>query len=213
MKRLNFLTFGFCLLLSMLHISSFAADVVADELDSVGWLAPEAFEKVSACMPSVSESAFKKMIQDSDNATTVMRPAVGAQANKSYLIVGRKQVICIKTSSHGKALLPVSAFENTVTFPGVPPQEAKKMWVDISQQLSKSGVATTLVVLGNGNAIQLSYLLAHDLPLQFYYADSFLKKGEYLDSDYKSVYRSLDESGSSIVARGNGEHVKYIGAK
>ena len=178
--------------------------------DSVDAGTSESFQFAKACMPSVTESSFNQMARDAlANKTITTRPENKTQP---YLVVTGARVICVKMSDRKYPLLPLTVFDETITFPNMAADEQRKLRTDLSRQIATNGFATALVVNDLGNANQVVYMLASEMPVKFYYHVNFLKKGEFKESDYSSVYKAT--GGTSVTVRGEPkEHVKMFFSK
>ncbi len=166
--------------------------------DSIDVGSSEAFQFAKTCMPSVTEASFGRMVRDAlTNKTSVTRPVDKTQP---YLVVSGARAFCVKMSDRKYPILPLTAFDETVSFPGMTADEQRSFRIDLSRQIAANGFATALVVNEIGNAVQVVYMLASEMPVKFYYHTNFMKKGEFKESDFPSVYRAV--GGMNTTARG-----------
>jgi hypothetical protein len=102
--------------------------------------------------------------------------------------------------------MPLVAFDDTITFE-MAQEEIRRLRTDLSRQLATVGFASALVVNDKGNAYQVAYIFNADKPTRLYYHAGFLKKGEFNESQFSSVYRATGNM--SFTARGqSGESYK-----
>jgi len=179
--------------------------------ESVDVDSSSAFQFAKACVPSLDEPSFNRMVRDSlaNRSTMTNRPENKTQP---YLVVSGARAICVKMSDRKYPILPFTVFDGTISFANMAGDEERKLHIDLAKQIAANGFATALVVNDAGNAFQVVYLLAGEMPIRFYYHANFLKKGEFTESSFASVYRS--PGGMSITARGESrEHTKMFFSK
>lgn len=179
--------------------TSYAQEDIPNEFSAMAVDAPDSYEFVKACVPWVTEQSYNDSIQQAgDHAIVMTWPNVKA---KPFLAVTKDKVFCVRRSGQGNPLLPVSVFDETVDFPEMSKDDVKRFRTDLSKQLAKGGSAMSLVVLNDsGNAYQIAFLFDSDRPSRLYYHVGFLKKGEFDEQKFSSVYRT---SGSmSLTGRG-----------
>ena len=175
-----------------------AQEAIPADFSSVAVDAPSSYDFVKECTPSISESSFNKMIREAaDRITVINRPA---DKLRPYLVVTMGRAYCVKMSSRKYPILPLSVFDNTIDFIDMPREEVKRLRTDLAQQLASNGFATALVVNDAGNAHQVVYLLASEMPLRFYYNANFIKKGEFTDFAFPNFYRT--PGNMSLSSRG-----------
>ena len=178
--------------------------------DSIDVDSSEAFQFAKACVPSVTEASFDRMARDVlANKSNVTRPVDKTQP---YLVVSGTRVFCVKMSDRKYPILPLTAFDETVSFPGMTADEQRRFRIDLSRQIAANGFATALVANEIGNAVQVVYMLASEMPVKFYYHTNFLKKGEFKKSDFPAFYTAA--GGMNITARGEPqENMKMLFSK
>lgn len=187
-----------------------AQEAVPEEFSSIAVEAPGSYDFVKECMPSISESSFSQMIRETgDKSAVTNRPA---DRLKPYLVVTMGRAFCVKMSPRKYPVLPLSVFDTTIDFPAMPRNEAKRLRTDLAQQLASNGFATAIVVNDAGNAYQVSYLLSSEMPLRFYYHANILKKGEFTESAFPTIYKT--SGNMSVTSRGQSrEHYKPFFAR
>jgi hypothetical protein len=191
--------------LGLLPCALWAADIEPPEsFEVIEGDAPSAIAQARNCIPSLSESAFSRMVRDSlaNKSIVTTRPADKAQP---YLSVHGGKAYCIRVSERHFPILPLSAFDNTVTFPDMPRDDERRLRASLASQLAARGVATMLVVNPAGNANHVAYLFASDTPLYLYYNTVFMKKGEYAEADYPVVFKGP----GTMVITGRGASQEY----
>lgn len=184
-----------------------AEEDIPGDFSSVAVEASDAFDFAKACMPSITESAFNRSVREAGgNAAVTTWPA---DKTKPFMAVTRGRVFCVKRSSHGNPVMPLVAFDDTITFPEMAKDEARRLHSDLSRQLAAVGFASALVVNDSGNAYQVAYMFNSDRPTRLYYRAGFLKKGEFDERQSAGAYRA--SGGLTISARGQGaEHYKPL---
>jgi hypothetical protein len=175
-----------------------AQEAVPDEFLSVAVDAPNSYEFAKECIPSMSETSFNQSVRDAaDKKTVVTWPS---DKTKPFLGVAKGRAYCVKMSAQRNPVLPLSVFDETISFADMSKDEIRRYRTDLSKQLSTVGIATALVVNDKGNAYQVAYLFSSDTPNKFYYHAGFLKKGEFDETSFRSVYRAT--GGMSVTGRG-----------
>ncbi|MES2073952.1 MAG: hypothetical protein V4488_26600 [Pseudomonadota bacterium] len=165
----------------------------------------EAVELFKKCMPSVSEASYRQMVADAGEKNTISKQL--GDKTKPYFVVSAGRAFCVKMSDRKYPLLPLLAFDETIGFPDMPAEEVRRLRTDLSRQLAMKGFATALVVDGSGNAYQVVYLLTSDAPTKISYHANFLKKGEFAESAFPTVYKTPNNM--SMTSRG-GEKQKPL---
>jgi hypothetical protein len=207
MKKISFWILGMANCLAPVQ-TLFAQEVIPDQFSSIAVEAPDSYEFVKGCMPTISESSFNQSIREAGDRKIVT--TWPADKTKPYLVVAKGRAYCVKMSAQKYPVLPLAVFDETINFPDMPKDEAKKFRADLSKQLAMTGIATALVVNDAGNAYQVGYLFSSNMPLKFYYRAGFLKKGEFVETDFRSVYRALG-GGMAISGRGQpAENFKFF---
>lgn len=166
----------------------------------------EAPELAARCM-GMPEAEVLRMISDAgSNGIVTRRPGDRA---KPYLVATGRRVVCVRVSERGFPHLPLEAFEETISFEGMAPEQAGALRAALSAQLAARGAATALVKNDKGNATQLTYLFASDSPIRIYYQASFLRAGEFDENKYDAVF---NVSGNmTVTSRGRPpERSKYL---
>jgi hypothetical protein len=200
-----------CLLLVCSSLPLHAASDPPIAFDSVDLDSSMAFQFAKACMPSLSEPSFNRMVREALANKNIItnRPENKTQP---YLVISGARAICVKMSDRKYPILPIAVFDDTISFSNMASDEDRKLRTDLARQIAANGFATALVVNDAGNAYQLVYMLASEMPVKFYYHATFLKKGEFVESSFPSVYRA--PGGMSITGRGESrEHAKGFFSK
>lgn len=165
---------------------------------SVSVDASDSYDVAKECMPSLSESSFNRSIRDAGEKSVVaMWPN---EKSASVLVINKGRILCIKRSEQGHLVLPLGVFDNTIDFDEMAKDTNQRMRTDLAKQLAKLGVASALVINDNGNAYYISYMFNSNRPSRLYYHAGFLKKGDFDESSFSSVYRS--SGGMSLSSRG-----------
>jgi hypothetical protein len=176
----------------------FAQEDIPDEFSSVAVDAPNSYEFAKNCIPFLSESSFNQSVRD----TTDKKSVINWQGDKTkpFLGISKGRAYCVKMSAQRNPILALSVFDETITFPEMSKEEMRRYRTDLAKQLAMVGIATALVINDKGHAYQVAYLFSNDTPNKFYYHVGFLKKGEFNETDFRSVYRT--NGGMSVVRRG-----------
>lgn len=162
-----------------------------------------AYEFAKDCIPTILENSIK---EPEKNKISVSVPA---DKTKPYIAITKGKIYCISMSQNKNPILPLNVFENTIDFPDMETNELIKLRTDLSKQLATTGSASAIVVNEKGNANIITYLFASDVPHKFFYHAGFLKKGEFDEQKFSSVYRA--KGGMSITARGqSSEYFKFF---
>jgi hypothetical protein len=197
---------GFATLISPTHLLR-AQEAVPDDYESIAVDASNSYEFVKACMPSKSEASFNQSVRSiTENKISIERPS---DKTKPLLGIARGRVYCIKMSTHTYPILPLSFFDETITFEDMAKEEDRKLRTDLSKQLAASGIATALILTGDGSAYYIGFLFNSNSPNRVYYHGSLLKKGEFDEKTFRSVY----QTSGAMTAASRGpppEHYKSI---
>jgi hypothetical protein len=178
----------------------YAQEEIPNDFSSTPVDAPGSFDFVKACMPSASESSFNRSIRQAGaNATVTTFPT---EKTQPFMAVTKGKVFCVKRSSHGNPVMPLVVFDDTINFE-MAQDEIRRLRTDLSRQLATVGFASALVVNGSGNAYQIAYIFNSDKPTRLYYHAGFLKKSEFSESQFSSIYRAKDTM--SFTSRGQSE--------
>lgn len=175
-----------------------AQEDIPNEFSFVTVEASDSYEFAKACMPSISESSFNRSIRESGDKATVTTWPVDKV--KPFVAVTKGKVYCVKRSEQGNPVLPLVVFDDTISFTEMPKDDVRRLRAELSRQLAKAGSASTLVVNDKGNAYQIAFLFNSDKPDKLYYHAGFLRKGEFDESKFTSVFRTA--GGMSITGRG-----------
>lgn len=206
MNQKLLLTLGIACVISPVQML-FAQEIIPGDFSSISVDAEDSYDFVKACMPSISESSFNQSIREAgDRKMVTNRPD---DRTKPYLAIAKGRAYCVKMSAQKYPVLPPTVFDDTITFSEMPRDELRRLRADLSRQLAMSGIATALVVNEKGHAYQVAYLFNSDTPNKFHYHAGFLKKGEFDETKFHSVYKTTGSM--SISSRGqHAEGLKYF---
>lgn len=171
-----------------------AQNEVPTDFSSIATDDKNAFEFAKECIPTISEQSIKEPGKDKISVVT------GADKTKPYIVITKGKIYCVPMSQNKNPILPLKAFENTIEFPEMEKDDVVKLRTDLSQQLATTGAAYALVINDIGNAYAIAYLFPNDVPYKVFYHAGFLKKGEFDEKKFTSVYKA--NGAMSITARG-----------
>jgi hypothetical protein len=174
-----------------------AQEDIPDDFSSRPVIAAGAYDLAKACMPSTTQDSFNTLVRDAGNLAAISWPA---DKTESFVVIAKNTVFCVKRSSHGKPIMPLTMFDGTIVFPGMDKDETRKFRTDLSRQLATVGFASALVINDSGNAWHIAYMFNGDTPTKLYYHAGFLKQGEFNESQFPTLYRT--SGGMSISGRG-----------
>lgn len=204
--KITFLVFAL-IATSLVGISNRASaiDDVPEKFDIYWSGAPDAYEKFKSCIPSASEETFKSNVLNIANnltsrtsgleAARIIAPMLSRADNSNsskriaYVLAHGDAFLCINLNTRYKPIIPLSFFDGTINFPSQSSEERKALYTDLAQQLAKHGFAQALIVMNNGDAKHISYMNDSVEPIRVYYNISSLKQGEYIEQDFKPIYR------------------------
>lgn len=163
-----------------------AADVVLPENLVLGWIdSPEALSQVGYCVPDINPAKLEEIRAGAAKGTTV-NFRKGADKTP-YLIATGDRFACIDRNGNGKPILPARLFGKMLRLEGATEQTGNALRQSLAQQVAQRGVADALVKFSNGNALEISILVAEDAPAEFLYSINFLMAGAYDESKYRFV--------------------------
>lgn len=180
--------------------SQSASDIeIPQKWESAAPSTPEATELAARCM-GMPESELRRITSDASGNKVVTQSR--KDLTKPYLVVSSKRVICVQKSSNGFPILPFAAFQSTINFDSVSPEQLAAYHTSLSRQLARRGSAVVLVKTELGTAFLINYLFAANPPFKMYYSLSFLKKGEFDAQKFESVFEWSSFGPVSVKARG-----------
>jgi hypothetical protein len=174
--------------------------------ESVASGGSDATDLATRCV-GMPEAELQRMVSDAGSNAVVTRRTT--DRSKPFIVATGRKVTCVRTSAKGFPLLPQEAFDKTVIFESMAPEQASALRTYLSNQLAQRGAVTALVKNELGNAVQLTYLFASESPTRMYYQASFLKAGEFDESRYGAVFTNTGPW--TLTTRGQvGEQLKPL---
>jgi hypothetical protein len=145
---------------------------------------------------------------DTDNTATTIRPL---NQTAPYMSITKEKVFCVQVSAHKYPILPLAAFDQTISFPEMDADERHKLLIDLSQQIANYGYASAFIKNDTGNGFEVVYMLASDRPLRMYFHPNFVKSDEIADRHFSNVYKTTGAmSVTSHGPAGNSENFKLF---
>ncbi len=182
---------------------------ILDKFDSVSTNSPDVYDFIDKCMPTTTETSFKKLMHDVENKPVgVLYDHNWAD---SYVIANKTRVMCIPMTDKRYPVLPLEVFDETVSFVTMPPAKTKTFKMSMARQIAEHGIASALIKDDNDHATAVYYMLASVAPITLYYHTDSLKLGTFNENSFPLALQ-IPYGSMTVIGRGKpAENVKFIG--
>jgi hypothetical protein len=193
-------------------IAHAAGPDIPESFDVVSAASPQLEEFLQRCMPTATATDVRNTTLTAGDKSIATR-RINSDLTKPYLVMSQGSVYCMKASEHRFPILPLSAFDATISFAGMSPDDAKRFYTDLAQQIALRGFALARVTNETGNAVDVVYLVNADSPIKLYYRGTLIKKDDLPQAPaVADVYNAT--GGMTTTARGQPpENVKFLFSK
>lgn len=201
--------FAFIFVVQLSPSFAAATEDIPKEFDAYWNGAPDAYMKFKSCLPFASEETFKAQILRIPENSYAKITNSNKTNSTNYILAQGDVFICMHLDSKNKPIIPTNFFLDTIYFSAQSDEDRAKLHLDLSRQLNKYGFAHALIVMKNGNATHIAYMINDALPDRVYYNVFTLKHDEFEINDFKSVYH-IPDSPLTISTYGNNTNSKPL---
>lgn len=182
---------------------------VPEQYDTTDMTTGDAVATVKACAPSVSDATASALAERVCSAPASTLHALSSPGSHTLLLIRQRTAACIPTTPPGYPVLAASSFVGTIRVIGMDPGQERAWRIAIAQEIAAFGASDSLVVMRNGNALEVNYAVNAQAPHALVYSRRFLRKGTYDPTRYRIVQRSDQYTSVELLQLGSGHEVRF----